>query len=252
VPSQLGWGTEDVTDDHGVRQRRVDIVGESRVVPTLLWTPAAGGPGPRPLVAIGHGGSSSKRQDYVVALARRFVRHHGYAAIAIDGPVHGDRRADGGRDPGLTFLDFGQTWAGDPTVTDAMVADWRSAIDAVRTLPEIGDGPCGYWGLSMGTIFGLPLVAAELRFDAAVLGLMGLTGPTRDRLARDAPRVRCPVLFVAQWDDELFPRDTAFALFDALGTDDKRLHAHPGRHGAVPKEEFSLTVNFVHRRLSGG
>ena len=101
----------------------------------------------------------------------------------------------------------------------------------------------------MGTILGLPLVAAEARIDAAVLGLMGLTGPTRARIEADAPRVRCPVLFLVQWDDELFPRGDAFALFDALGSADKRLHAHRGGHGAVPDEAFAATVDFLVRHL---
>jgi dienelactone hydrolase len=244
----MHWGAEDVVDDRGVRRRRFDVECEGRAVPGLLWTPADAA-GARPLVLIGHGGSHHKRQDYVTALAGRLVRHHGYAAAAVDGPVHGDRRADGGADTTLTFLEFGQAWSGVPALTDAMVADWRATLDALRAVPEVGDGPCGYWGLSMGTIFGIPLVAAEERVRAAVLGLMGMTGPTRPRLIADAPRLRCPVLFLAQWDDELFPRDTAFSLFDALGSSDKRLHAHPGRHGQVPGEEFSLTEAFLRRHL---
>ena len=31
-----------------------------------------------------------------------------------------------------------------------------------------------------------------------------------------------------QFEDELFPRDGYLQLFDALGSTDKRLHAHPG------------------------
>jgi len=107
----------------------------------------------------------------------------------------------------------------------------------------------GYWGLSMGTLLGLPLVAAEERISAAVLGLAGITGPTMDRLARDAASVQCPVLFVAQWDDELFSRDTVLALFDALGTRDKQLHATPGSHAGVTPETFALTARFLATRL---
>ena len=77
----------------GVRERRFDIERQGRVVPGLLWTPPDA-EGSRPLVLIGHGASGSKREDYVVALGRRLVRHLGYAAVAIDGPVHGARRPD--------------------------------------------------------------------------------------------------------------------------------------------------------------
>jgi len=228
----------------GVRQRRFDIEREGRTVPGLLWTPP-GAVGHRPLVLIGHGASGSKREDYVVALGRRLVRHLGYAAAAIDGPVHGDRRPRSNTGPDLPFFDFGQLWASDATMTDAMVADWQATIDALQDQPDIGVGPAGYWGLSMGTILGLPLVAAEPRLTVAVLGLMGLTGPTRSRIVTDAPNVRCPVLFLLQWHDELFPRDKVFDLFDALGTSDKRLHAHPGKHGEVPAEEFEASERFL-------
>jgi dienelactone hydrolase len=238
----VNWSGEDVTDK-GVRQRRFDIERDGRTVPGLLWTPPDAH-GPRPLVLIGHGASGSKREDYVVALGRRLVRHRGYAAAAIDGPVHGDRRtASAG--PDLPFFDFGQLWSSDPTMTDAMVADWRATLDALQSDPDIGPGPAGYWGLSMGTILGLPLVAAEPRITVTVLGLMGLTGPTKSRIADDAPNIGCPVLFLMQWHDELFPRDALYELFGALGSTDKRLHAHPGQHGDVPPEEFEASENFL-------
>lgn len=252
VPGTLAavqWTNEDVVG-RGVRQRGFTVDVEGRGVPALLWTPADA-TGPRPLVAIGHGGSDDKRQDAVLSMARRLVRHHGLAAVAIDGPVHGARRGDGGGDRRLTIAEFGQRWAGDgEAMTDAMVADWRGTIDAVQRLPEVGPGPIGYWGLSMGTILGLPVVAAEPRVVACVLGLMGLTGPTRARIAADAPKVRCPVLFVAQRDDELFPLTAALELFDALGTPDKRLHVHPGGHGAVPAEELDASEAFLAARLA--
>jgi hypothetical protein len=74
---------------------------------------------------------------------------------------------------------------------------------------------------------------------------MGLTGPTKTRIATDATNVLCPVLFLMQWRDELMPRPTVEALFDALGSTDKRLHAHPGKHGDVPPEEFEASERFL-------
>ncbi len=55
--------------------------------------------------------------------------------------------------------------------------------------------------------------------------------------------------FLQQWDDELIPRDNAAALFDAIASTDKRLHAHPGAHAAVPPEEFAFTEAFLAERL---
>jgi len=63
--------------------------GEDRI-PGVLWMPEEPA-GKVPLVLIGHGGQSEKRNPAGLALARRFVRRHGIAAVAIDAPEHGER-----------------------------------------------------------------------------------------------------------------------------------------------------------------
>lgn len=243
----MAW--HDETLARGARERPFTLTRDGRPVPGLLWTPRDGA-GPWPLVLIGHGASGSKDEGYVLTMGRGLATTHRVAAAAIDGPVHGARRADPDATPILVMAQFAQLWAGDgEAMTDAMVADWRAVLGALLHLAELRPGPVGWWGVSMGTIIGLPLVAAEPRIGAAVLGLMGLTGPTRDRIGRDAPRVRCPVLFLVQWDDEMFPRDDALALFDALGATDKRMHVHPGTHGALPSEAFEASIDFLVARL---
>jgi dienelactone hydrolase len=245
----LCWHDEDESD-HGVRQRRFDVVREDRTIPGLLWTPS--GDDARALVLVGHGASRSKRQDYVLRLARLLARRHGIASAAIDGPVHGDRRRGRDAPPALVMAEFAQLWATDGEgMTDALVGDWRATLDALQQVPDVGLVPVGWWGLSLGTIIGLPLVAAERRIRAAVLGLMGLTGPTRARIEADAPQLACPVLFMVQWDDALFPRTDALALFEAIGSADKRLLAYPGGHGDVPGEGFDTTIRFLVDHLTG-
>ncbi len=243
----LHFGSD--TAAKGVRERSFVVSGAERAVPGLLWTPSDDDR-PRPVVMLGHGAAGSKRQDYIVALARGLVRHRGLSACAIDGPVHGERRADGGTVPGLDFADFVARWSSDPDLIDDMVADWRATLDAVQALPEIAGGPCGYWGLSMGTIFGLPVVAAEPRVAVAVLGLMGIAGPTQDRFEADAAVVTCPLLFLVQWDDEIFPRERAFSLFEALASTDKRMHVSPGMHAEVPAEEFEASGRLLASHLT--
>lgn len=230
--------------ERGVSERDFVIRAGTRDVPGVLWMPDHASDS-RPLVLLGHGGSGHKRQNYITSLARRAVRHLGYAAAAIDGPMHGDRAKLLGRDPGIASE---RRWWRE-SLTDEMVEDWQATIDALQKLDGIGIGPVGYWGLSMGTIFGLPFVAAEPRVQVAVLGLMGAMGPTGDRLRKDAARVDCPVLFLVQWDDDLVPRESALELFGALGATDKRLHAHPGIHTAVPREEFDAGEAFLAEHL---
>ena len=56
-------------------------------------------------------------------------------------------------------------------------------------------------------------------------------------------------MFMVQWDDEIFDRDGALELFDALGSHDKRMHVHPGRHGAFPQEAADAGREFLSRQL---
>ena len=113
------------------------------------------------------------------------------------------------------FDDFVQAW-NRPETVDETIRDFQAALGAVES--EMTVGTVGYFGFSMGTMMGVPLVAAEPRISAAVLGLMGPWGSIADRLRQDAPRVTCPVRFLMQWDDELIARELCFELFDSLGT----------------------------------
>jgi hypothetical protein len=58
-------------------------------------------------------------------------------------------------------------------------------------------GPVGYFGVPMGTRFGVPLIAAEPRIAVAVLGLFGVpAADTESAFARAARQVTVPVLFL--------------------------------------------------------
>src|SRR4051812_19416063 len=228
----MQW-TEGATDERGVCERAFRV----EEVPGLLWSP--NGSRPRALVLIGHGGASHKRSGYVVTLARRLVRHHRIAAVAIDGPNHGERH-----DPNR-----GREWltAG---VADQVVHEWQTVVDAVQALDTVGDTPLGYWGLSMGARFGVPLMAREPRIRAGVVGLSGPRNPEAP-MAKQAAAVTCPVLVLLQWDGELVERSAVLALFDAIGSTDKRMHVHLGRHQAVPPEAFDASDAFLSNRLTG-
>ncbi len=219
------------TTSAGMRQRVFTVAPGTRDVPAVLWTPTDAAR-QIPLVLIGHGGAGHKLDDSRLDLARRYVKA-GFAAAAIDGPWHGERA---GARP--------EAW-GDAEV-DSMAADWRATLDELVALSEIDAERIGYGGVSMGTIFGLALVASDHRVRAAVLGLAGAT----PRLLEEAAKVTCPLLFLVQWDDELFERGSSFALFDAFATSDKRLLAHPGRHGEAPESARAASTRFLIEALT--
>jgi dienelactone hydrolase len=234
---------------HGVVERRFDVDGDREVVPGILWTPEAA-TGPRPLVLVGHGGGGDKRMPYVLSLARRLVRHAGYAVAAIDGVGHGDRASAATTTArrageGVSRAFIAQVAA----AARGMTADWTAVVRELRELDEVGTGPLGYWGVSMGTMFGAPFVAATPEVRCAVLGLMGILDDTSPWTTA-APEIACPVLFLVQTDDELVPTDQALALFRAIGSPDKRLHAHPGAHAAVPAEEIEASEAFFAMHLT--
>jgi len=231
----------------GLVQREFTVSRGTRQVPGVLWAPAQPVCG-QPLVLFGHGASGDRHQTPIPYVARQLVEAAGCFAVAIDGPVHGRRKVgDGARGA------FAIEWRRDGCVAD-MLADWRAVLDVIQHQPEVGAGRVGYWGLSMGSIFGVPLVAAEPRISVAVLGLLGLTGPSesyRQQLWMAAAAVACPVLFLMQLEDELFTRDQCLALFDGIASDDKRLHANPGLHPQVPVEELDFSAQFLRRYLAG-
>lgn len=226
----------------GVRERRFDIVRPDGRVPGVLWTPEQP-EGVTPLVLLGHGGAGHKRDESRLERAHAYVRRHAIAAAAIDGPFHGDRAA------------AGREQRYDAAVAEGMVGDWQATLDALLDLGEFDGDRIGYGGVSMGTMFGLPFLVADGRIRCAVLGLCGIRSSARTedslfaRLVRDAPRLTCPTLFLMQWDDELFDREGVLALFDLLGSADKRLYANPGGHAETPEHVRDIGLDFIAAQL---
>lgn len=249
--------------ERGVVERRFDLKVEDEIVPGIIWSPE-GSISPRPLVLLGHGGTQHKRTPNILGLARRFVRHLGYTAVAIDAPAHGERaldpEADAARRRGLegrmaagpgkgTQLsdDEARLWAG---LAARGKIDWTATLDALEAEPGLTDGRIGYWGVSMGTLIGLPFVAGEPRISAAVLGLAGLhTRLGGDDFEAAARGLTIPVLFVFQWHDELMSRRSGLELFDALGSQEKTMHINPGGHVAMPLFERDAFDAFFRRHL---
>ena len=237
-----------VTSSDGVTEQHFTLDD----IPAVLWLPE-NATGPRPLIVLGHGGGAHKNVPEIATRARRFVTGGGFAALAVDAPSHGDRPLDEhfNRIATENHSRIAAGEAPDPLIADfhALVArqsvpEWRAVLDAVQQ--HLGPAPVGYWGVSLGCGLGVPFVAAEPRVRAAVLGLGGAHAN-----AGDAARITVPVQFLLQWDDERVPREQGLALFDALGSTDKTLHAHPGKHGDLPPFEADDALRFLARHLPG-
>ncbi|MBA2813786.1 alpha/beta hydrolase [Streptomyces sp. KM273126] len=217
-------------------------------IPGTLWTP--GSAAPAPLILMAHNNGLPKREPRLVSRARQSAAY-GYAVAAIDAPGCGDRPRSAADEQARADLRRAMQ-AGEPVdeifesfigpLVEKAVPEWRTTLDALMSLPEIGGG-VGYSGW---TAVGIRLAVAEPRIAAAGFFAGGYV-PRAQR--EEARRVTIPLLFLLQWDDEGNPRQRALDLFDAFGTKEKTLHANMGGHTGTPWFEVEDGDRFFGRHL---
>jgi dienelactone hydrolase len=241
---------------HFTSERRLDdgalerefVLGE---IPGMLWTPRSASV-PAPLILLGHPGGLHLMYPRLVARARQTVAE-GFAAATIELPGSGDRPRSAAAEQARADLRRALE-AGEPVdedivdrlvlpLVDKAVPEWQTALDALLSLPEI-DGPVGYSG---GVIsIGVRLAVVEPRISAAVL-FAGSFVPRA--IFEEARQVTLPLHVLLQWDDEGNDRQAALALFDALGSKEKTLHANMGGHTGVPQFASDAAAQFFTRHL---
>lgn len=240
----IDW--RDTTDPAGNATREFRIPGDGgRDVTGAIWLPPDLSPG-RTLMCFGHGASGDRYQPPIPHLAGRFIGK-ALPVLSIDGPVHGLRQVgEGGRKA------FAPEFRRDNALAD-MTRDWSLAIDAVQSLPAVGHGKLAYFGLSMGSIFGIPLIASRDDVTVSTLGLFGVQDsfPHGDEFMAAARKITCPLLFLMQLEDELFEREGYLKIFDTFASKDKRLHANPGLHPEIPAEEIDFAFDFLVSHIEG-
>jgi hypothetical protein len=134
-------------------------------------------------------------------------------------------------------------WRPEIPLVEKAVPEWRSALDALLSLPEIS-GPVGYSG---GVIaIGIRLAVVEPRIAAA--GLFAGSFVPRSMFG-EARQVTIPLHVLLQWDDEGNNRQQALDLFDAFGSQEKTLYANTGGHTGVPQFAGDDAARFFTRHL---
>ena len=222
---------------------------QNRDVTGALWIPQK--KLKNTLIVFGHGASGDRYQAPICNLANRF-REKGYTSLSMDGPVHGLREVSpGGREAFTIELRS-------PSVIEDMTNDWKIAIEIASNKTTLPEPTIAYFGLSMGSIFGIPLLGSLSKENdktiVATLGLLGTTGAVKflgHHLKKNASELTAPILFLMQLEDELFPRDGYLELFDAIGSEDKTLHANPGLHPQVPAAEIDYAFQFMLDHIEG-
>jgi dienelactone hydrolase len=246
-PADLQLISHTTTD--GVTAREL-VLGD---VTAVLWAPEHAAPG-TPLVLLGHGGGQHRHHPAMSGRAR-LLSEKGLRALALDVSGHGPRprtpedEADvsalhAARKAGKGFAPIIERYNAD--LARRTVPEWRALLAGLLAVPEIGAAPVGYWGITLGTAIGVPLIAEEPLIQAAVLGLFWPS-----TLLQAARSITVPVEFAMQWDDEEIPREGALALFDAFASREKSLHVNAGKHLDFPRFEAASAVRFFERQLLG-
>ncbi len=160
----MDFTTERRLED-GVLEREFTL-GE---IPGTLWTPESAAP--VPLILMAHNNGLPKAEPRLVARARLSAAA-GYAVACIDAAGCGDRPRAAAVDQARADLRRAMR-AGEPVddileslvgpLVEQAVPDWRTALDALLTLPGI-TGPVGYSGW---TALGIRLAVLEPRIAVA-------------------------------------------------------------------------------------
>jgi hypothetical protein len=234
----------------GVTTREL-VLGD---VTATLWAPEHAGPG-TPIVLLGHGGGRQYRHHPALTGRAGLLTDVGFRACALDVDGHGPRPRTPSDEAQVAALHAARK-AGEPIgpiverynadLARRTVPEWRALLAGLLAVPEIGETPVGYWGLTLGTAIGVPLVADEPLIRAAALGLFWAS-----TLVDAARRITVPIEFALQWHDEHIPREEGLALFDAFASTEKSLHVNAGRHMAMPRFEAQSAVRFLERHLRG-
>lgn len=218
-----------------MQEKRFEVEG----IPTKLYAAQDASA----LLLFGHGGGHSKDAPRFVRLCRKYAERTGLAVVCIDAVDHGERRRDS--------LGGGIPTQWHSTNVDQMINDWLIISTALSAI-----GPAvAYVGFSMGSIFGIPTVAAMPSIRAAVFVVGGIpTGggiddaPLRPLLLNAVEGItHADVLMMNKTDDSIFSMQDTSTLFEAIPGDRKALMVSEGEHDDWPDDMIDESINFINQ-----
>lgn len=226
----------------GRREVRFSLRVDGELVPGVLILPP-GREGPLPLVLIQHPATSSKDDYFVRDVALRWSGN-GWACGGIDAPFHGERET---YDP-MRILQDRDAF---PAVAARFAKELSATVDALAETYPLDLGQLAYVGYSLGSMLGLPALAADGRFSTAVLCLIGeggLAGSVKDDNAPARQLTDVAVRIVGKLSDEFFSRASTEALFDTL-PGEKDLLWLPGGHFEIGPDVIQAAEQWLRRHL---
>ena len=197
--------------------------------------------GVRPLLLLAHQEDEDRQSPDLMDFMSLMCGKYGFVVAAIDGPMHGARRV-GTVDQSMMKHEFDQAWIdGEETITP-MVMDWKITVDALCELAEVDARHIGYFGLSMGTAYGIEVVATDMRIGAAIFGQWGSHYAHHERVLKNAKRINCPVDFYAfEKDPNLIHQKT---LLDTFRSEEKKWITYSKRSLFSNKKHVEMAKDF--------
>ncbi|MCY3881390.1 MAG: hypothetical protein OXG61_04650 [Chloroflexi bacterium] len=192
--------------------------------PGRLWLPGSDEDEALPLVFIQHPGMSSKDDAIVAGPARAWATTHRWACLGLDAPGHGERAVP---DPFAAMRDPEQAAA----MASQFAGEVAAVVDELAERYPVDTGRLGYYGYSLGAMLGVPAVAGDGRFRAAVFAAAGtgpLSGPAEGLVGLADVAVRV----VAKERDEVVSPDATMELYAGL-PGEKDLVTLAGGHFAI-------------------
>ncbi len=225
-----------------LREIRFSLRVGDEAVPGLLIMPREGDD-ILPLVLIQHPATGSKDDYFVRDVALAWAKM-GWACAGLDAPLHGERAS---HDPMSLLRDRERFGA----VSRQFAAEVTAVIDALGERYRIDLSRLGYVGYSMGSMLGIPAVAADGRFRVAAFCLIGEGGLLGVAGDEDSPVLRLgrvAVRIVAKEQDEFFPRAASQALYEAL-PGERDIVWLPGGHFEIGPDVIQKAWEWVKPRI---
>ena len=236
-----------------VHYRFTDATGDS--VPVLLATPS-GKSGPFPVVVAVHGLGSSKAQ--VIAQVAPALIEKGFAGLAPDLPLHGERPGD----PHSLLPNFYKDPVGTFRIHRKAVIDVLQTIDLAHQLPDLDTSKgVPLVGYSLGSWIDSVAGALDPRVSAMVLMVGGATDIPLPALlvpqiAAVDPRIAIanfagrPLLLLNGRDDHVVTPDMADRLYNAAPDPKERRWYESGHH--LPQSAYHDAATWLAMEMKKG
>ena len=222
-----------------ILEEALDIPYEGRAhIPCSIWSASTR---PRGVVLLGHGLGVDRFDSTVRVPVEILAEEHHAAVVVPEIPLHGVR-AMADDDPAGIVDRWQRFWIGGGMESVAAELDLLTRFCRQR----FEYLPIAYFGLSLGTQYGVPFLAQTEGVGSAVLGLFGSQpAPKTPVMNRFAPAVRCPVYFIQKLDDEIHSAESTTHLFSTLGATEKVLDSTSGTHRQTSMQSLRSACTFL-------